>query len=174
MNIQLIPVYLIIGFIGFRLLLGIFYPLFVLIHELGHAVPAKLFGKKQIQVVIGESPYTLCFALFGIEFNFSIRGLNKGYTHYKGIPSSWFEFVAIIAIAPLISLSLTLLGVYLWKTTSLSPALYFIFAAAWLANFHITFSALWPFSYSSNTQATLDQEPQSDLRALIKGFKQDK
>ena len=171
MERQLIPVYLILAFVGFRMLLAIFYPFFVLIHELGHAIPARLTGRQRIRVVIGEGSETVAFILLGIRFSFGRRKLHMGYTAFQKKPSEGkFTQCIIIGTAPVISLAIAVAGVVLWKTTPLSLATYFVLAAAWLANFHIAFSALWPVG-SSRSVTDLENSDnccyQSDLRNLI-------
>jgi hypothetical protein len=175
MNSPLVPVYLILGFIGFRLLLTVFYPLFVLIHELGHAIPARLTGKQDIKLVIGDASSLSEFRFMGIHFHMSFKHSNAGYTCYKGRANSALELYFIFGTAPLISLILALGGIFLWKAISFSFAGYFVLAAAWLANFHITFSSLLPFKENSplgKTPETPNIPSKSDLRNLIEALKQ--
>lgn len=178
MDRQLFPIYLILGYIGFRLLMSVFYPVFVIIHELGHAIPARLTGKKQIHVVIGGSPFLISFCLFNIEFNIGSKNLRMGYTTYaKSQVESTTARCFIFATAPLLNLVLVFMGIWLWQSFAFNVLGYFILATAWLANVHIAFSSLWPFAHvpgNSNHTAPEGDNSGSDLFNLIQMLRENK
>jgi len=147
MKPEWLPFYLILGYLLFQFLLKWSYPVFVLIHELGHALPACFFGKKQVQIHIGEGDSLFRFCIQPIQFELHRRTWHIGRTTYAGSPGNRIEAVFIILSAPLLSLLLTLGFGYLLLTsgTLISVKALLLFCAAWLASFHITFSAIWPF-----------------------------
>ena len=171
MERQLIPLYLILAFIGFRMLMAVFYPFFVLIHELGHAIPAQLSGKKEVKIAIGKGPEVVAFSFLGIQFSFAGNKLHLGYTVFKKNPGDGrLTQCFIIGTAPVISLTIAIAGVFLWKAVPFSTATYFVLASAWLANLHITFNALWPEGgkYTSAESENNDNYCyRSDLRNLL-------
>ncbi len=149
MKPEWIPIALILGFLVFQFVLRFWYPVVVFIHELGHAIPARCFGKKNVQVHIGvvkDSATALTFRLFDISFRIHGTQRQTGHTTYNGSPESVIQAILIILTAPLLSLVLTVaLGAVIY---TLAPSLHFawilLLSALWLANFHITFSAWWP------------------------------
>ena len=175
MNRQLFPIYLILGYIGFRLLMSVFYPIFVVIHELGHAVPARLAGRKQVRIVMGTSPALLHFSLFGITFDLGSKQLQRGYTTYaKPQSESATALCFIFGMAPLVSLIFVITGICLWRAYVFDTLGYFILGAAWLTNVHIVFSSLWPFELATETdgqESPVGGPFTSDLLNLIRALR---
>ena len=148
MKPEWIPIALIFGFLIFQFVLKFWYPVVVFIHELGHAIPARCLGKKDVQVHIGDendSTNASTFRLFDISFHIHGFQLQSGHTTYNGSPETVNQAMLLILTAPLLSFVLTVgLGAIIY---SLAPILHFawifLLSALWLANFHITFSAWW-------------------------------
>ncbi|MEQ9823390.1 MAG: hypothetical protein ABQ298_03310 [Puniceicoccaceae bacterium] len=146
MTPEWIPLLLIAGFLGFRLVLHASYPLCIFLHELGHALPARLLGKTSVEVHIGANAPVLSGTLFGIEITLHREHTHTGTTHYQGEVQSVLQACLIILTAPLLSLTLTvaltawLLGMLVYQSLPLT----FIASALTLANLHITLSAWLP------------------------------
>lgn len=146
MTPEWIPLLLIAGFLGFRLVLHASYPLCIFLHELGHALPARLLGKTSVEIHIGSDCPLASVSLFGMQLTLHRQHTHSGTTHYQGEVQSVPQACLIILTAPLLSLALTvaltawLLGMLVHQSLPLT----FIASALILANLHITLSAWLP------------------------------
>jgi len=156
MKTEWLPIYIILGYIAFRLLMNFSYPILVFIHELGHALPAKCFKKTNVRIQIGAGALRFKCMFSGIAISIHRDQTNTGITIYEGMPETLVQAGWIIMLAPLLNLLLAIALTFLF---ALNPPLItvFILSAVWLANFHITFSALWPI-----------RNPKSDVSSFIR------
>jgi len=162
MKPEWIPLFLILGFILFQLVLKLSYPIWVLLHELGHALPALLSRKPNVRIDIGEGATWFAVPLPSMTLSVHRHHHSRGSTTYDGTARSHAEACFIILPAPLLSLSIALgFGWFIYQIApTANPVALLMLTAAWLANFHITFSAWWPIA-----------NPRSDLVDLLNHVK---
>jgi hypothetical protein len=160
--LQLLPIAILLGFFAFQGVRIISYPIWVAIHELAHAIPALLLGKKEVTLELGDSPAPTTFRLGSLHIRLHRSHLHQGSTHYEGNARSVAEAILLILGAPFVSLLLTLLlGNWILEHHAGLPfPATLALSACWLASFHITFSVWWPFA-----------NPRSDLLAFIQNLR---
>jgi len=162
----LIPLFILGGFLVFRGLLWLFYPLVVLLHELAHAIPARLWGKPNVTLQVGNAPYPVHFEIANVRIQCSWKGGYRGHTRYQGRPENWAQLFTIVGTAPVVSLLVTLLGAWVLLDFRFHLATAFLLCALWLANTHIALSSLRPTLQGSDSN---DPASSSDLDTLIRG-----
>lgn len=122
----------ILAIFGIILILLIVRPITTFVHELGHAIPALLFTKKEVIVYIGsygDIDNSLVFELVRLKilFRYSITQWNMGLCTHHGYPS-FYQTMLIILGGPVFSLLMGLLFYYLIK--AYPPNLFYTFAIA--------------------------------------------
>lgn len=167
-SIYLFPLAIILGYVIFRLLLKLFYPFFVLIHEFGHALPAAVSGKQRISVTIGDEPHATCFKLPGIVVKISFKRSEIGKTYYEGKPENWTELLFIVGSAPLLSLMISIVLGWVLLSFKFHLLVLMLLCAAWLANTHIVLGSLWPVGFRDSNGQFIS----SDLLTILKGPKE--
>lgn len=139
----LLPFLILIGFLLFQLTLSLSYPIVVLIHELGHAIPALILGKKKIIIHLGNAPYSKEIKILNISVRISRFSIRRGYTEYSNPPQNFLEAWLIVAMAPLLNIVIFIAGIYSIFNWQFSILGWLILLPVWLANTRITLSALW-------------------------------
>jgi hypothetical protein len=148
------------------------YPVFLLLHELGHAIPARILGKKEVRIILGRPPYGTRIQVFGIEILISRMQPFAGKTTYTGIPENRKEAALIIGTAPMLSLFLSCVPILI--PMNFPPAILLLIGGAWLANTHIAMGSCLPWEkkiISNKTPSSEEvQNYPSDALALIRYF----
>jgi hypothetical protein len=158
-----------------RLVIVVSTPLLILIHELAHALPALLLRKKQVCIELGVGRLIANGKLGALRFAIGSQRWDQGRTSYEGKPESIAQAIAIIGIAPAISLGISIAALTLWwSQPALSLPMHLLLAGSWLANTSIVFQSLNPWSAKTSFRESVSENQENagnDLRDLLQHLK---
>src|SRR5438093_7045950 len=117
----------------------------VLPHELGHAVLPRLFGYKQLRILIGSGKQLFSVKFFGFAWLFNLIPFG-GLTLFA--PSSkisrWKHF-AVLAAGPLVNLCLAATGLVVARPASSLPDIASFPNILFWANLIVLAGSLFPY-----------------------------
>lgn len=158
-----------IGFLAFCAMFSISTVLLVIIHELGHAIPALMTGKKQVRIKVGDaSDREQQPRSNTIQFLFSFKNSHRALTRYEGGINNWAELIFIVGTAPLINLVIGVSATLALLTTHLSSVWVFVVTAFWLANARIFLHSIDP-GWFSRWEPGGSDSCESDLGRILRG-----
>ena len=124
-------------------------PLTILLHELGHGIPALLFTEGPVQIYIGSygdepGQRTLNLGRLIITFSISSRLYDRGLCVRTGFASSWGKQFLIVLLGPLTSLVLGLvlaIGILALTESGLLIFYAYLLVASFLADAYFNLRA---------------------------------
>lgn len=91
-------------FLYILILVYIIAPVNTLVHEIGHAIPALLFGKSPVTITLGNGNRKWMFRLGRLSFSFSAVGGWIGFCRAEKMPTIRWKRVIIRLMGPVFSL----------------------------------------------------------------------
>ncbi len=159
---MILPGYMLAVFLTlslFFLFISLSIPLVVFTHELGHAIPALIFRKGEVTVIIGSPQdwvHQYRFRLKRLKFEISRNPLDWYYGMCKSNSPTYdsWSFFIIVFSGPILSLLLALFFAYITFVTDLHGILKIFGISSFITSVAYFFWSLWPkqfiFSVTDN------------------------